>query len=170
MVSPILEGIVVTCHINRAVLKRHLITKDAGGGAAEVSLLSILSGLSILSSLLSTISWESNSTFVFVFTVVVVAIGTLFFGVSFIFWFTSHCFGHFLSLLHVCNNVRVYKIYEYTKSLSRNLPSRPYHPNGSGTQPNDPTLTVHIDQMRPLPGRDGARALCDCRLRLHIII
>lgn len=111
MVSPILEGIVVTCHINRAVLKRHLITKDAGGGAAEVSLLSILSGLSILSSLLSTISWESNSTFVFVVTVVAVdvfvAIGTLFFGVSFIFWFTSHCFGYFLSLLHVCNNVRV---------------------------------------------------------------
>lgn len=105
--SPILEGIVVTCHINRAVLKRHLITKDAGGGAAVVSLLSILSGLSILSNLLSTISWESYSTCVFVVTlvVVVVAIGTLFFGVSFIFWFTSHCFGHFHSLLHVCNNV-----------------------------------------------------------------
>lgn len=109
MVSPILEGIVVTCHINRAVLKRHLITKDAGGGAAaEVSQLSILSGLSILSNLLSTISWESYSTCVFVVTVVVVvvvAIGTLFFGVSFIFWFTSLCFGHFHSLLHVCNNV-----------------------------------------------------------------
>lgn len=30
IVSPILDGIVVTCHIKRAVFNRHLITYDVG--------------------------------------------------------------------------------------------------------------------------------------------
>lgn len=35
MVSPILEGIVVTCHIKRAVFNRHLITYEVWGGGGD---------------------------------------------------------------------------------------------------------------------------------------
>lgn len=35
IVSPILDGIVVTCHIKRAVFNRHLMTYDVGGGGGD---------------------------------------------------------------------------------------------------------------------------------------
>lgn len=101
MVSPILEGIVVTCHINRAVRNKHLSTNEAGAELLAVAL--DLSALAV-----SIMGSDSYSNVVFIEAVAnvvavvivvpfIIVVGTLVFGVTFIFWYYSHCFGLFFA-------------------------------------------------------------------------
>lgn len=82
MVSPILEGIVVTCHIKRAVRNKHLSTNDAGAELFAVALdLSVLAisimGSDSLSNFLAIEALVVNDVVSFVnVAAVVVVVGT----------------------------------------------------------------------------------------------
>lgn len=99
MVSPILEGIVVTCHIKRAVFNRHLITYEVWGGGGDAVVVVVVVVLVIVAvdiveldvdgELLNFFFGSDSDT-----NVTPILVGTFELRVSFIFWYYLRCFGH----------------------------------------------------------------------------